>query len=355
MNLAEATALLRRWSPRRTSHRPLGSAAWQLGVGAQLESLFDWLVKRPQFSAVHASLPHSAAALPAASRPHAAVVMACADICGASPDAAIQVALLSSLLHASLLTDDAPTAAAATPFDDDRFEPAPWRARLAQTLLGVIESHNPGDAALQDVRGRLRLDHHATVLQPALQAWVWQSTTPLARFRLDDVVDRSACIGIACADMVLHCGGRVDDPGLGVALRVFAGRLGSVLIVSQLHELRRVRALRQPALTAVWQAEHRAFAIACQRAVSVHADAAMRSVGALPIGADGRAALRAMGDRLRGEALAALRVNDAALMPFAAGPRVAGQRRDIVSTHPVTHPVTRSGLHPGEPTPRGRA
>lgn len=335
MNLAETAALLRRWSPRRVTHLPLGSTEWQLGVESHLESLFDWLVKRPPFCAVDLPPRAANAALPGASRPHAAVVMACADVCDASPDAALQVALLSVLMHASVLTDDAaPTTAGARPADDDPFEPAPWRSRLVQALLGVIESHNPDESALQDVRGRLRLDHHAAVLQPALQGWVWQSTTPLARFRLDDVVERCAGIDIACADMVLHCSGRFEDPGLGVALRVFAGRLGSALVVRQLHELRRVRALRQPCLTGVWQAEHRAFASACQRATSVHVDAAMRSIGALPIGASRRAALRALCDRVRSEVLSALHVNDAALMPVAASLRQPDAWRDTPAARP---------------------
>lgn len=347
MNLVEATALLRRWSPRRSSHRPLGSAEWQLGVGTQLESLLDWLVRRPQFGAVDAPLPPAGTALPAASRPHAAVVMACADICGASPDAALQVALLSVLLHASLLTDDAAAspaasaareAAAGSTGEDGPFAPAAWRTGLARSMLEVIAAHNPGDMALQGVRGHLQLDRQAAMLHPALQAWVWQSTTPLARFRLDDMVERCAAIDIACADMVLHCSGRVEDPGLGIALRVFAGRLGSALLVRQLHELRRVRALRQPALTAAWKAEHRAFASACQRATSVHIDAAMRSIGALPIGTAGRAALRAMCDRLRSEVLSALHINDAALMPVTAGPRETGVRRDAPSAHPSARP-----------------
>lgn len=330
MNLSEAAGILRRWSPRRAGGRPLGSAEWQRDLGLQLESLFDWLLKRPPLEGIVADLPAAADVLPSTSRPHAAVVMACADICGASPDAALQVALLSVLLHASLLTDDAlqgPAAATGRRQGDTPFGPAPWRSPLAQAVLAVVESHNAGNHALPGVRDRIRLERHATVLHPALQGWVWQCTTPLARFRLDAIVDRFTCIDMACADVVLKCSGRVEDPALGAALQVFAGRLGAALLVRQLHELRRVRALRHAAPTAAWQVEHRAFASACQRATSVHVDAALRAIGALPIGPDRRAAMRALCDRLRVENLAALHANDAALMPPTAAARHPGTAR----------------------------
>jgi hypothetical protein len=346
MNLAEAAAILRRWSPRRVGGRPLGSTEWQRDIGVQLESLFDWLLKRRELDDAGSELPAAFDALPAASLPHAAVVMASADLCGASPDDALQVALLSVLLHAALLSDDAVPAASPSPqrrTDDDHFAPALWRARVARTLLAAVESHNPGDSALQGIQATLRPERHATVLQPALQGWVWQCTTPLARFRLDSVVDRCACIDMACADMVLQCSGRIEDPGMGVALRVFAGRLGAALLVRQLHELRRVRALRQPAPTAAWHVEHRAFASACQRATSVHIDAAVRAIGALPVGPVRRAGLRTMCDRWRVESLAALHANDAALMPTvnASGPAETQRRFDNI----------RAGSRP----PRGRA
>jgi hypothetical protein len=318
MNLSEAAAILRRWSPRRVGTRTMGSVEWQRDIGHQLESLFDWLLKRPVLDDLVTDLPAAADALPAASRPHAAVVMACADVSGASPDAALQVALLSVLLHASLLTDDAPHVASAAPHlwpEHAPFAPAPWRDRLALALLSAVESHNPGDNALKSVRERIQPERHAAVLRPALQGWVWQCTTPLARFRLDAVVDRFICIDMACAAIVLQCSGRAEDPALGTALQVFAGRLGAAQLIRQLHELRRVRALRQPVPSSAWHAEHRAFASACQRAASVHVDAALRAIGALPIGPDRRAALKALCDRQRGEILAALHANDAALLP----------------------------------------
>ena len=330
MNLAEAAAILRRWSPRRVGGRPLGSTEWQRDIGVQLESLFDWLLKRRELDDAGSELPAAFDALPAASLPHAAVVMASADLCGASPDDALQVALLSVLLHAALLSDDAVPAASPSPqrrTDDDHFAPALWRARVARTLLAAVESHNPGDSALQGIQATLRPERHATVLQPALQGWVWQCTTPLARFRLDAIVDRFTCIDMACADVVLKCSGRVEDPALGAALQVFAGRLGAALLVRQLHELRRVRALRHAAPTPAWHVEHRAFASACQRATSVHVDAALRAIGALPIGPDRRAAMRALCDRLRVENLAALHTNDAALMPPVAATRHPGTAR----------------------------
>jgi hypothetical protein len=338
MNLSEVAAILRRWSPRRVGARPMGSVEWQRDIGLQLESLFDWLLKRPKLDELVTDLPAAADALPAASRPHAAVVMACADICGASPDAALQVALLSVLLHASLLTDDAPHGASAAAHrwpEDAPFAPAPWRERLAHALLLAVERHNPGDNALQAVRERIQPERHAAVLRPALQGWVWQCTTPLARFRLDAVVDRFTCIDMACANIVLQCSGRTEDPALGTALQVFAGRLGAAQLVRQLHELRRVRALLQPAPTTAWHVEHRAFASACQRAASVHVDAALRAIGALPVGPDRRAALKALCDRLRCEVLAALHANDAALMPLAAAALHPGTSR---GARPATRP-----------------
>lgn len=318
MNLVGATTILSRWRPLQAGRPTLGSAEWQSAMEQRLESLVDWLLRQPGFRVIAGDAPRPKVVLPSDSRRHAAVAMACADLCNASPEIALQVALLSALLRTHFLVDDA-AAGSVSPMPRHPGcgprGPSLQPPNLARGVLALMKSSNPRHPSLHVALNRSNFDRRAAALRDSLQAWTWQSNTPLARFGLEDIVRRSAQIDVECANLLLHCGHRGGDAGLGAALNVFAGRLGSALLVRQLHELRRWRALTTSPVGTTWHAEDRAFTSTCQRAMMLHLDVALRSIGALPVDQARRSALVGMCDRWHAEPCATLHSSGGASTP----------------------------------------
>lgn len=319
MNLVEATTILRRWLPLQAGRQVLGSAEWQRVIEQHLEALVEWLLRLRGLSVDAGGPQMSRESLPPGCRPHAAVAMACADLCDASPEIALQVALLSALLHAYLLVDDATTCSVSPMQSQPDFNPPNPSIQpptVAREILSLMESSNPGHPSIHLALKRLNFDRRASALRASLQAWTWQSNTPLARFGLDAIVRRGSQIGVDCANLLLQCSHRSGDAGLGAALDVFAGRLGSALLVQQLHELRRWRALTRTPMGTTWRAEDHAFTATCQKATMLHLGVALKSIGALPVDPARRAALAGMCARWRAEACATLHTSDGALTPL---------------------------------------